>query len=199
MRVSSTLAARDLTTAHPFQQESLLRVHRGLVGRGVFARKALTKGAIVCTLDGPRIDGRAYRQLTARNRNKFSQIGPNDYVGQTNGFDDLFNHSCEPNLLLRERHGDFVFVCWRAVRAGEEMTWDYACVVTDSYTKFRCRCGSRSCRKEISTFLKIPFHLKSLYARAGGSPPYVFQAELLKRQFSASKNSLNRRAVRHKQ
>jgi hypothetical protein len=52
------------------------------------------------------------------------------------------NHSCEPNLGIR---GEITFVALRDVRAGEELTHDWAMTDDDDYS-LPCRCGATKCR-----------------------------------------------------
>lgn len=65
---------------------------------------------------------------------------------------DFFNHSCEPNCGFR---GQIFLVAMRDIIAGEEITFDYAMVVSESLGsdivfEMECTCGSASCRKIIS-------------------------------------------------
>ena len=55
----------------------------------------------------------------------------------------FLNHSCEPNVGIR---GQIVFVAMRAIRAGEELTIDYAMFGGDT---MRCNCRTPSCRGEV--------------------------------------------------
>src|SRR5262252_3947499 len=48
------------------------------------------------------------------------------------------NHSCNPNLGLR---GEITFVAMRDIRAGEELTHDWAMTDDDDYS-FDCNCGA---------------------------------------------------------
>ena len=56
------------------------------------------------------------------------------------------NHSCEPNLRLQ---GQIVFVAFRDIAAGEELTVDYAMTDDEPY-EMECHCGSQTCRKLIT-------------------------------------------------
>jgi uncharacterized protein len=53
------------------------------------------------------------------------------------------NHSCDANLGLR---GEITFVAMRDIRAGEELTHDWATTDDDDYS-VKCNCGSPNCRK----------------------------------------------------
>ena len=56
------------------------------------------------------------------------------------------NHSCDPNLGLR---GQIVFVAMRPIRAGEELTHDWA-MTDDDDSSTECHCGSANCRGTIT-------------------------------------------------
>jgi hypothetical protein len=65
---------------------------------------------------------------------------------------DYFNHSCEPNAGFK---GQIFLVAMRRILAGEEVTFDYAMVVSESVGsdivfEMNCRCGARTCRRVIT-------------------------------------------------
>jgi hypothetical protein len=53
------------------------------------------------------------------------------------------NHSCDANLGMR---GEITFVAMRDIRAGEELTHDWATTDDDDYS-IECKCGTPNCRK----------------------------------------------------
>jgi SET domain-containing protein len=61
------------------------------------------------------------------------------------------NHACTPNCEA-EQEGERVFIhTKRAIKAGEELFYDYGLVIDERYTpklkkQFECRCGTRNCR-----------------------------------------------------
>ena len=56
------------------------------------------------------------------------------------------NHSCDPNLGMR---GEITFVAMRPIRAGEELTHDWATTDDGGYT-VQCNCGAPNCRGTIT-------------------------------------------------
>jgi hypothetical protein len=65
---------------------------------------------------------------------------------------DYFNHSCDPNSGFR---GQIFLVALRDIKKDEEITFDYAMVVSESHGsslvfEMDCECGSPACRKKIS-------------------------------------------------
>jgi len=58
----------------------------------------------------------------------------------------FLNHSCSPNVGVR---GEITFVAMRDIKAGEELTIDYAMIDDDNY-RMKCSCGARNCRKVVT-------------------------------------------------
>ena len=121
-------------------------------GRGLFAVIEISKHEIVAVKGGHIVDRKALREkITPR-------LGPVEI--QING--DLFiapvsdeecelsmlylNHSCDPNLGIR---GEITFVAMRDIRAGEELTHDWAMTDDDDYS-IKCTCGAPDCRKTLT-------------------------------------------------
>jgi SET domain-containing protein len=78
------------------------------------------------------------------------------------------NHSCEPSLGWADDH---TLVAIRDVAAGEELTLDYATVITDPDFVMMCHCETYRCRQVIEgTDWKIP-QLQQRYA--GHWAPHV--------------------------
>jgi uncharacterized protein len=124
------------------------RIHR----RGLFATADIAKDEIVAIKGGHIVDRQALRE-------KITPIlGP----VEIQIYDDLFiapvtheerelsmlylNHSCDPNLGVR---GEITFVAMRDIRAGEELTHDWAMTDDDVYS-MECNCGAPDCRKTLT-------------------------------------------------
>ena len=121
-------------------------------GRGLFATGDITKGEVVAVKGGLIVDRETLREkITPR-------LGPVEIQIE----DDLFiapvtdeerelsmlylNHSCDANLGIR---GQIAFVAMRDIRAGEELTHDWAMTDDDDYS-IECNCGSPDCRKTLT-------------------------------------------------
>lgn len=60
------------------------------------------------------------------------------------------NHSCEPNLGIRDNaHGGFDFLALHDIAPGKELTWDYETSESTSIAVPDCLCGATTCRGEI--------------------------------------------------
>lgn len=61
------------------------------------------------------------------------------------------NHACDPNCESDEIDGRIFIKAKRAIRAGEELNYDYGLTIDERYTaklkkEFACYCGAKNCR-----------------------------------------------------
>src|SRR5215470_11961642 len=112
-------------------------------GRGLFALADIAKDEIVAIKGGHVVDRKTLREKIT------PLLGPVEIQID----DDLFivpvtreerevsmlysNHSCQPNLGVR---GEITFVAMRDIRAGEELTHDWAVTDDEDYSA-DCNCG----------------------------------------------------------
>ena len=120
-------------------------------GRGLFATDNIPAGEIVAVKGGHIITRDLLRQLTPRLGAAEIQIADDLFISPVTDEEReasmiFSNHSCEPNLGLR---GQIVFVAMRDIRAGEELTHDWA-MTDDDDSSTECRCGARTCRGRIT-------------------------------------------------
>lgn len=120
-------------------------------GRGLFAREETSQGEIVA-IKGGQIFDRAARDILQRSLGPAEiQIGEDLFIGPTTEAEReasmiFSNHSCDPNIGVQ---GQIAFVAVRAVRAGEELTHDWATMDCDDY-EMPCNCGAAECRRTIT-------------------------------------------------
>ena len=128
------------------------RIH----GIGLFAARTIPKGTVIGRERGF-VHQRYYAWFTWRQFERFDRplqrkirqictMEPDGFYAPLD-FDLLptcwyMNHSCTGNIGFKGED----FVALRRIRAGEELTYDYALVETDPRTRWRCRCGSKRCR-----------------------------------------------------
>ena len=121
-------------------------------GRGLFAIADIAQNEMVAIKGGHIVDRKSLRQEIT------PLLGPVEIQIS----DDLFiapvtqeqrelsmlysNHSCDPNLGVR---GEITFVAMRDLRAGEELTHDWAMTDDDDYS-LECNCGAANCRKTLT-------------------------------------------------
>lgn len=132
-------------------------------GRGVFARRLIRRGDLVL---------RATGRIIAHQTEHSVQIGWNSHL-ETDPPLRFVNHACEPNAGIRTNDlGLPDLIAFQDIRAGEEITFDYAMT---EYTHYRrenpelefslsCRCGSPNCRGKLGYYSELPADLKRAYA-----------------------------------
>jgi SET domain-containing protein len=124
------------------------RIH----GRGLFATDDIAKDEIVAVKGGHIIDRKTLREkVTPRLGPVEIQIDNDLFIGPISNEERELsmlysNHSCNPNLGVR---GEITFVAMRDIRAGEELTHDWAMTDDDDYS-VECKCGVRNCRKVLT-------------------------------------------------
>ena len=120
-------------------------------GRGLFARNDIAAGDVVAVKGGHVITHAVLQELAPRLGPAEIQIGDDLFVcpvteEEREGSMIFSNHSCEPNIGVR---GQIVFVAMREIRAGEELTHDWAMTDDDESTT-QCRCRGATCRGTIT-------------------------------------------------
>ena len=117
-------------------------------GCGVFAKADITKDELI-SLRGGRIIGADDLDPTMpRFTQRILQLDEGLYLltAEEPEPNDCFNHSCEPNLGF---FGQIGLVAMRDIKAGEELTFDYAMSDGSPYDEFECHCGLPHCRGKI--------------------------------------------------
>ena len=123
----------------------------GTHGRGLFARKAIRKGELV-SIRGGHILSRATLKGRRRPAGYWGYPIADGFVlgpltkRETESVMMFLNHSCAPNVGIQ---GQILFVAMRNIRAGEELTIDYAMFGGDP-KPMRCHCQASACRGVIT-------------------------------------------------
>jgi uncharacterized protein len=121
------------------------KIHR----RGLFAIADIAKDEIMAVKGGHIVDRKTLREeITPRFGSVEIQIDDDLFIAPVTGEERELsmlysNHSCDPNLGMR---GEITFVAMRDIRAGEELTHDWAMTDDDDYS-IECKCGAPNCRK----------------------------------------------------
>jgi uncharacterized protein len=136
-------------------------------GRGLFAIADIAKNEIVAVKGGHIVDGKTLREkITPQLGPVEIQIGDDLFIAPVSDEERelsmlYLNHSCDPNLGMR---GEITFVAMRDIRAGEELTHDWAMTDDDDYS-VECNCGAPDCRK---TLTGKDWHRQDLQKRYSG-------------------------------
>lgn len=141
---------------HSYLSDKVRVSSSGINRKGVFAKKAIKKDEVLAVWGGYIITQEEFDRLQKR---AFKNI--DDYATKVaDGFymvsckkgaledDDFFNHSCNPNAGVK---GQIMMVAMRNIRPKEEITYDYCMTDAGFDYSFRCLCGSKECRKVITT------------------------------------------------
>lgn len=120
-------------------------------GRGLFAVEPIMKGEIVAVKGGHIFDREMLAKVSESLGPAEIQVGDDLFIGplskrQREGGMIFSNHSCDPNIGVQ---GQIVFVAMRDIRAGEELTHDWATTDDDTY-EMQCNCRSEGCRRIIT-------------------------------------------------
>src|SRR5437764_13537078 len=121
-------------------------------GRGLFATADIAKDEIVAVKGGHIVDRETLREkITPVLGSVEIQIDNDLYIAPLTGEEAELsmlysNHSCDANLGVR---GEITFVAMRDIRAGEELTHDWAMTDDDDYS-VECKCGASNCRKIVT-------------------------------------------------
>ena len=120
-------------------------------GRGLFARVGIARGEIVAVKGGHVLTRQQWKALEPGLGSAEIQLTEDLFIApvdqaQRHGSMLYVNHCCDPNVAIQ---GQIVLVAMRDIRAGEELTIDWA-TTDDLDEEMRCRCGSPHCRGVIS-------------------------------------------------
>jgi SET domain-containing protein len=135
-------------------------------GKGFFALADIAKGEVVALKVGHVIDRKTLEANKDIIRDAEVQVSDELYLAPMSVEEFplsmvYFNHSCEPNAGFA---GNVLLVAMRDIKAGEEITLDYATHHTEPDYVMVCNCQQPTCRRTITgNDWKIP-ELQRKYA-----------------------------------
>ena len=118
-------------------------------GKGVFAIFNIKEGQQILKIDDSRIvtDDNPLRPEKGEYEHHCDYL-EKDKVILMQEPERYINHSCDPNVYIRQV-GDVRYVyAMRNIKADEELTFDY-CINGYGDSVWQCNCGSPKCRKNI--------------------------------------------------
>lgn len=126
-----------------------------LQGEGVFAVENIKHGERLTIFGGSVMLIDEIKNLPENVQDYAMQIEERFVLGNKTSIPedtDYFNHSCNPNSGF---HGQIFLVAMRDIAKREEITFDYATVLSESVGsdivfEMDCNCGSSNCRKKIT-------------------------------------------------
>ena len=126
-------------------------------GKGVFAKEQVKKGERLAIFGGSVMTIDEMYKLPEHMQSHVMQIEERFVFGckETVPEDtDYFNHSCDPNAGF---HGQIFLVAMRDISKDEEITFDYAMIISESAENtikedidMDCNCGAPNCRKRFT-------------------------------------------------
>ena len=122
-------------------------------GDGTFAADAFRTGETVVTWGGSTLFTQDEVWAGKSKPHSVAEVGEDLLLGslpeEPESPDDLMNHSCEPNVWMRD---EVTLVARNDIEPGEELTVDYAMFSTNPHWVMhaRCNCRSQLCRGEVS-------------------------------------------------
>ncbi|MBP6860194.1 MAG: SET domain-containing protein-lysine N-methyltransferase [Candidatus Pacebacteria bacterium] len=146
-------------------------------GGGLFAARAFRRGGRIIRMSGKRMSERQIDKLIERGKLRLDdpfEISNGRYI-VLDPLPLLANHSCNPNAGVR---GIDELVALRAIKKGEEITYDYSTMVGDTAPHetpwtMRCRCGGKTCRTKVGNWRTIPPARLAHYKRQDALPTFV--------------------------
>lgn len=121
-------------------------------GKGVIALENIDSGEKVQYIRGKLVHRRIRSKSESLPTVNWIGAGRDKWI-QVSGLFRYINHSCEPNVAIV---GKRTVVATKRIRAGEELTMDYALTDGDKFWSIKCYCGVRKCRKLISSVHSLP-------------------------------------------
>jgi len=127
----------------------LFRIGRAYTGLGLFAARAIKRGAYIATYRGPRISTKEADRREARGARYMFELSSKWTIDGSPRWNvaRYINHSCKPNAKPVGRKGGIVIVADRRIEADEEITYSYG---KEYYEYFLqnggCKCAA--CRKK---------------------------------------------------
>ncbi len=142
----------------------IIRRQSPIHGNGVFAAKDLPKGTSVIEYRGRRLTHAQANRMYANDADSghtfLFTLNEKYLIDGGDGGNDArwINHGCAPNCqawIVENKHGDrsrdrILIETRRAIRKGEELTYDYGITLEERQTPrlkkiWACKCGAQKC------------------------------------------------------
>ncbi|MBA3789347.1 SET domain-containing protein [Patescibacteria group bacterium] len=129
-----------------------LKVKRSSAGLGLYAEEAIPKGKCIIEYTGRVIS----KEEEYKSRSKYLfEINKDKTIDGTTRRNTAryINHSCRPNAEVEIRKGRVFILARRAIKEGEELSYDYGKEYIDEHIKpYGCRCIK--CKPSLHVLLK---------------------------------------------
>jgi SET domain-containing protein len=124
--------------------------------KGIFTRQAIQRGERLAIFGGDVMWIDEIKSMSDELSDYPMQIEERFVLGSRHADEpedtDFFNHSCDPNSGFK---GQIFLVALRDIQVDEEITFDYAMILSESVGsdivfEMACSCGAPNCRKTIT-------------------------------------------------
>lgn len=117
-----------------------LVVKRSMAGLGLFTNAPIERGGFIIEYTGPVLTSKQADERGGKYLFQTSDRRVIDGKSRKN-LARYINHACRPNCEIDIRRGRIYVFAKRAIRAGEELTYDYDTEYFEEYIKpYGCRC-----------------------------------------------------------
>jgi uncharacterized protein len=131
-------------------------------GKGVYANKNFKESEIILKIDDSHVV-KDVLKLTKKQNEYDCDYLSNGKVILMQSPEKYINHSCNPNSYVKTIKDIRKVLAIRIINKGEEITFDYSINGYNDGT-FKCRCGSKNCRKIYEgNFFKLSKDLQLKY------------------------------------
>jgi hypothetical protein len=122
-------------------------------GKGVFADEAIKKGERIQYINGARMKKVTKSPHDSKSIDHWIGVGRFSWINTEGTPFRYINHSCEPNAAIT---GTKTVVAIDNIPKDGEITIDYSMTDADPHWGIHCRCGSKTCRREIRAIYTVP-------------------------------------------
>lgn len=119
-------------------------------GKGCFSNTSFQRGRKIAEYAGEKISNAEANRRARRRKLRICAINNRWSLDGSRGGNGThyINHSCAPNAYMKILYDHILFIAFRDIKPGEEITIDYESTLHSD--KKRCTCGASSCRGTIN-------------------------------------------------
>lgn len=143
------------------------------LGKSVFAARPFKKGDVITQFTGELFHKSKIPKSYRGERDRYMQVGKEEFLGPSGEIDDLINHSCEPNAGIKFTKSGILLIAIEPIEPGDEITWDYSTTMFENSWKMKCDCRKATCRKIIGDFMLLDRKTQEKYLKLGVLPQYA--------------------------
>ncbi len=131
----------------------------GINGKGLFATQEIKKGELIGYIKGNlKFQPNKNKKISLENPN-WVGLAEDKWIDPIKPF-VFWNHSCSPSSGI---NGSVSVCALRNIKAGEEVTVDYAITEVDTLWEMQCSCHEKNCRKIITSIQSLPYRTFQKY------------------------------------